>query len=116
LQEALLESKVRGRQSAGRNDTDGGGRIQSQSHRGIHHQRCSEASGLLHTRPWNDHRDDFIAALEVPEVAQVRQAATAAADAFKAPVRELTDKLKEFRNGLSLSMGVPIVDRLTARI
>jgi hypothetical protein len=67
-------------------------------------------------RPWNDHRDDFIAALEVPEVAQARQAATAAADAFKAPVRELTDKLKEFRNGLSLSMGVPIVDRLTARI
>lgn len=48
-------------------------------------------------KPWNDHRDDFMAALEVPEVSRARQATKAAADALGAAVRELIDKLKAFR-------------------
>jgi thioredoxin-like negative regulator of GroEL len=64
---------------------------------------------------WNQHREEFMAALEVPEVARVRQAVTEAAGAFETAVRELIDTLKAFRDELSLSSGVPIVERLTAQ-
>jgi hypothetical protein len=65
---------------------------------------------------WNRHRGEFMAALEAPEVFPSWQATTKATGAFETAVRELIDKLKAFRNELSLSTGVPIVDRLTGQI
>jgi hypothetical protein len=64
---------------------------------------------------WNQRREEFMAALQEPGVARSRQAAIEAAGTFEMAVRELVDKLKAFRNKLSLSNGVPIVDRLTAQ-
>jgi hypothetical protein len=65
---------------------------------------------------WNQNRDEFVATLGVPEVSRARQATTEVAGAFATAVRELIGKLKAFRNELSLSNGVPIVDRMTAQI
>lgn len=65
---------------------------------------------------WNQRRDEFMVALEAPEVSRARQSTAAAAVALETAVSQLIDKLKAFRSDLSLSKGVPIVDRLTAQI
>ena len=62
---------------------------------------------------WNRHRDEFRAALQTNGVSPAWQATMEAAGTFETAVRELIDKLSAFRNELSLSSGVPIVDRLT---
>jgi hypothetical protein len=62
---------------------------------------------------WNRHRDDFVAALKAAEVSPSWQATAEAAAGLATAVHELMDKLKAFRNDLSMSTGVPIVDRLT---
>ena len=73
--------------------------------------------GYYETAPiWNKHRDEFVAVLETAEVSPLWQAVTEARGAFQTAVRELMDKLEAFRNELSLSTGVPIVDRLTSAI
>jgi len=73
--------------------------------------------GYYETAPiWNKHRGEFVAVLKTAEVAPLWQATTEARSAFEAAVRELMDKLKAFRNELSVSTGVPIVDRLTSQI
>jgi hypothetical protein len=73
--------------------------------------------GYYETAPiWNKHRDQFVAVLRTVEVSPLWQATTTARGAFETAVGELMDKLKAFRNELSLSTGVPIVDRLTGQI
>jgi hypothetical protein len=73
--------------------------------------------GYYETAPiWNTHRDEFVAVLKAVEVSPLWQATTEARNAFETAVRELMDKLKAFRNELSLSAGVPIVDRLAGQI
>jgi hypothetical protein len=65
---------------------------------------------------WNRHRDEFAAALKTPEVSPFWQATVAATAGFATAVHELMDTLKAFRNDLSISAGVPIVERLTGLI
>ena len=65
---------------------------------------------------WNQHRDEFVASLETLEVSPFWQATVAAIAGFSTSVHELMGKLKAFRNDLSISAGVPIVDRLTRQI
>jgi hypothetical protein len=73
--------------------------------------------GYYETAPiWNKHRDEFVAVLKTVEVSPLWQATTEARGAFETAVRDLIDKLKAFRNELSLSTGVPMVDRLTGPI
>jgi len=50
--------------------------------------------------------------LTTAKVSPFWKATTEAPGAFKAAVLELLDKLKTFRNELSLSAGAPMVDRL----
>jgi hypothetical protein len=57
-----------------------------------------------------------VASLETLEVSPFWQATVAAIAGFSTSVHELMGKLKAFRNDLSISAGVPIVDRLTRQI
>ena len=57
-----------------------------------------------------------MAALNTAEVSPFWQATVEATAGFARAVHELMDKLKAFRNDLSMSAGVPIVDRLTGQI
>jgi hypothetical protein len=65
---------------------------------------------------WNQHRDEFVAVLKTAEVSPFWQTRLGAAAGFATAVHELMDKLRAFRNELSLSNGVPIVDRLSGHI
>jgi hypothetical protein len=65
---------------------------------------------------WNQHRDEFVAVLKTAEVSRSWKATVEATAGLATAVHELTDKLKAFRNDLSMSAGVPIVDRLTGGI
>jgi thioredoxin-like negative regulator of GroEL len=109
LQDALLGSKVL-REAVGKVETIPPAAAEF-SRRAIAEYIINDARKLPDyytlAKPWNDHRDDFMAALEVPEVSRARQATKAAADALGTAVRELIDKLKAFRNDLSLSRGGP---------
>ena len=67
-------------------------------------------------RIWNKHRDEFVAVLKTVEISPLWHATTEASVAFDEAVRDLMDKLKAFRNEVSLSTGVPIVERLTGQI
>ncbi|MGO4880387.1 MAG: hypothetical protein ACLP59_06135 [Bryobacteraceae bacterium] len=118
LQETLMESKVL-REAVGRVET-----IPSEA---AAFSRAAIAEYIINgvrklpdyytlAKIWNQRRDEFTAALKEPEVSRARHATTEAARAFEATVLELIDQLKTFRNELSLSKGVPIVDRLTAQV
>jgi hypothetical protein len=119
LQKALLESGAL-REAVGRVET-----IQSEEAAEFSREAIAEyiINGVRKlpdyytlAKIWNQRRDEFMAALKEPDVSRARHATTEAARAFEAAVFGLIGKLKAFRNELSLSKGVPIVDRLTAQV
>jgi hypothetical protein len=65
---------------------------------------------------WNDRRDEFIAIRETAGVRPLWGAALTSAKALAVRVNTLSDTLKTLRNDLSLSNGVPIVERLSIAV
>jgi hypothetical protein len=65
---------------------------------------------------WNRNRGEFLAALKTSDVSPFWQATLDSTARFTTAVHDLMGKLKAFRNELSLSNGVPIVDRLSGQI
>lgn len=60
---------------------------------------------------WSEHSQEFLAIRESGEVRPLWQATVEAAGRMSAAIDRLIDILKQVRNDLSLSAGVPIVER-----